>query len=83
MLGAVAAGRRTASAFPRFLDRYGYDVQVYQLLSPLPATVALIPDVSATYYEIAYDNGDMVTGGRIGPRMTPTSPGCRAILHRR
>ncbi|MGO9961883.1 MAG: hypothetical protein ACLPUG_00445 [Acidimicrobiales bacterium] len=26
VLGAVAAGRRTASAFPRFLTRYGYDV---------------------------------------------------------
>ena len=83
VLGAVAAGgRRTASAFPRFLDRYGYDVQVYQLPRLCPPR-RLIPGVSATYYEIAYDNGDMVTGGRIGPRTTPTSPGCRASRHRR
>ena len=67
VLGAVAAGRRTASAFPRFLDRYGYDVQVYQFPARLPASVASLPGVSAIYYGLSYDNGDMVTGGRIVP----------------
>ena len=36
VLGAVAAGRSTASAFPRFLARYGYDVQVFNFAGPLP-----------------------------------------------
>jgi hypothetical protein len=67
VLGAVAAGSRTASAFPRFLARYGYDVQVFEFQQPLPSTVASLPDVSAIYYELSYDNGNMVTDGRIVP----------------
>ncbi|MGA2805121.1 MAG: FtsX-like permease family protein [Acidimicrobiales bacterium] len=67
VLGAVAAGRRTASAFPRFLARYGYDVQAFNFPGPLPAAVASLPDVSAIYYEVSYDNGNMATDGHIVP----------------
>ena len=54
VLGAVAAGSRTASAFPRFLARYGYDVQAYNFPSPLPAGLP-VANVSAIYYEKFYD----------------------------
>ncbi len=67
VLGAVAAGRRTASAFPRFITRYGYDVQAFSFSRPLPATIASLPDVSAIYYEVSYDNGNMVTDGHVVP----------------
>jgi hypothetical protein len=39
-MAAVAAGRRTSSAFPSFVARYGYDV-LLESLRPLPAVVAL------------------------------------------
>ncbi len=67
VLGAVAAGRRTASAFPRFLARYGYDVQLFSFPSPLPRNFASLPDVSAIFYQVSYDNGNMVTNGQIVP----------------
>jgi ABC-type lipoprotein release transport system permease subunit len=48
-LGAVAAGRRTASAFPRFVAAHGYDVYIYNNqpvrgLATLPG-VATVTDV--------------------------------------
>lgn len=43
VLGATAAGRRTASAFPRFARTYGYDAFVYSY-QPLPA-VPHLPNV--------------------------------------
>jgi len=49
-LAAVAAGRRTASAFPRFVAAHGYDVYIYNNqpvrgLATLPG-VASVTDVS-------------------------------------
>jgi hypothetical protein len=67
VLGAVAAGRRTSSAFPRFLARYGYDVLAYSFPLPLPAAVASLPNVTKTYYEVSYGNGDFVANGSIVP----------------
>ncbi|MGA3351687.1 MAG: FtsX-like permease family protein [Acidimicrobiales bacterium] len=67
VLGAVATGGRTASAFPRFLARYGYDVQALSFPSPLPRGIASLPDVSAIYYERGYANGNVVANGQIVP----------------
>ncbi len=53
VLGAVAAGRRTASAFPGFVARHGYDIVVYSSHS-LPK-LARLPEVdSATPVSAAY-----------------------------
>jgi hypothetical protein len=45
VLGGIAAGRRTASAFPRFVEQYGYDSFVYSY-RPLPQ-LASLPDVAS------------------------------------
>jgi len=45
VLAATAAGRRTASAFPRFVAAYGYDALVYSG-QPLPQLVRL-PEVAS------------------------------------
>jgi len=45
VLAAAAAGRRTASAFPRYLRTYGYDLYTYGE-KPLPALAAL-PEVAS------------------------------------
>jgi hypothetical protein len=44
-LGAVAAGRRTASAFPRFVAAHGYDVYIFNN-KPLP-DLARLPGVAS------------------------------------
>ena len=43
--GGIAAGRRTASAFPRFVARYGYDSLAYSY-RPLPRLTSL-PEVAS------------------------------------
>lgn len=65
VLAATAAGRRTASAFPDFVARYGYDSYVYSAqplsgLGNLPGVTSVIPS------EIA-GNG------------TPVCAGCAAL----
>jgi hypothetical protein len=44
VLAAVAAGRRTDSAFPRFVSRYGFDAIVYG--GPPAAQLAQLPEVA-------------------------------------
>ncbi len=39
-LAATAAGRRTATAFPRFVDDHGYDVLIFNF-DPLPQLAKL------------------------------------------
>ena len=65
--GAVASGRRTASAFPRFLARYGSDLQVYNFPGASAPGVDSLPNVSSIYYEPSYDNGAMVANGPVVP----------------
>ncbi len=45
VLGGIAAGRRTASAFPRFVAQYGYDSFAYSY-RPLPRLTSL-PEVAS------------------------------------
>ena len=45
VLAAVAAGRRTATAFPRFVASYGYDVYIYNQ-NPVPG-LSRLPGVSS------------------------------------
>lgn len=48
--GAVAAGRRTASAFPRFVAAHGYDAEDY---SDRPAALAKLPYVTSAVRAVA------------------------------
>jgi hypothetical protein len=45
VLAAVAAGRRTATAFPRFVAAHGYDVYIYNQ-KPVPG-LSRLPEVSS------------------------------------
>ena len=45
VLAAAAAGRRTASAFPRFVDSHGYDVYIFNQ-QPVPG-LSRLPGVSS------------------------------------
>lgn len=56
VLAAVAAGRRTVSAFPSFISKYGFDAAVY-LQGPLPAHVKIPSDVSSLTVVAGLDNG--------------------------
>ena len=54
VLAAVAAGRRTASAFPRFVTAHGYDVYIFNDqpvpgLAHLPAVASVTSDVIPGY----------------------------------
>ena len=50
VLGGIAAGRRTASAFPRFVAKYGYDSFAYAY-RPLPKLASLPEVAAAASYE--------------------------------
>ena len=55
VLGGIAAGRRTASAFPRFVAKYGYDSFAYAY-QPLPKLTSL-PEVASATKILALANG--------------------------
>jgi FtsX-like permease family len=55
VLAATAAGRRTDSAFPRFVARYGFDATVYAT-RPIPQ-LARLPDVSSATGVLNPSNG--------------------------
>lgn len=55
VMAAVAAGRRTESAFPTFVGTHGFDAEVYAL-QPAPK-VPRLPDISATTVAFGPDNG--------------------------
>jgi hypothetical protein len=55
VLAAVAAGRRTESAFPRFVAEHGFDADVYAI-RPLPE-LARLPEVVSAEELYGPDNG--------------------------
>jgi hypothetical protein len=55
VLFATTAGRRTASAFPRFIAAHGYDAEVYSI-GPLPE-LAKLPTVASAVEVIDAANG--------------------------
>ncbi len=58
VLGAAAAGRRTATAFPRFVTAHGYDFIVFNL-TPVRG-LAMMADVSSVTTSEEPFNGDLV-----------------------
>ena len=57
VLAASAAGRRTATAFPRFVAAHGYDVSVFNF-TPLPGLAHEVDVASVTRAAIAF-NGNL------------------------
>ena len=60
VMAAVAAGRRTSSAFPSFVARYGYDA-LLESVKPLPSVIAL-PGVESAMELPAFGNGTLSIG---------------------
>jgi hypothetical protein len=58
VLGAAAAGRRTATAFPRFVIAHGYDFLAFNL-TPVPGLAKLADVASVTTAQVVF-NGDVV-----------------------
>lgn len=56
VLAAAAAGRRTVSAFPSFVSRYGFDAAVY-VEAPIPASTKFPPEVTSVTRVAGLDNG--------------------------
>ncbi len=67
VLAGVAAGRRTASAFPRYVATHGYDAQVFSAV-PVPG-IASLPDVVQS------------TPGLIPANGPPMCAGCRSLAN--
>ncbi len=67
VLAGVAAGRRTASAFPRYVAAYGSDAEVFSF-KPIP-TVASLPEVADSTSAVIPANGP------------PSCPGCRLLAN--
>jgi hypothetical protein len=71
VLAAVAAGRRTATAFPRFVAAHGYDFTIFNdqalpALSKLPE-VASVTTAGAPFY----GNIECTCGPRLTRRTSP------------
>ncbi len=64
VLATAAAGRRTASAFPRFAAQYGYNSMVYAA-EPIPKLTKL-PEVASAVEMTTPDNGTPVCACRPG-----------------
>jgi hypothetical protein len=65
LVGASAA-TRTSAAFPQFLNRYGYDAEVFGL-SPFPAKLNHLPDVKSIALSTYYFNGNVTAAGHFVP----------------
>ena len=55
VLAGIAAGRRTVSAYPRFLESYGFDGYAFAL-HPIPA-ISQLPDVATSVLMRGPSNG--------------------------
>jgi hypothetical protein len=77
VLAAAAAGRRTATAFPRFVAAHGYDVYIYNQ-SPVPG-LSRLPGVSLSRQSATPrpDNLCVPAPPRPSSRRTSTSMSCR------
>ena len=67
VLAGMAAGRRTASAFPRYLAAYGSDVEAFSF-KPIP-TIASLPEVEESTSVLIPANGP------------PACSGCRLLAN--
>ncbi len=65
VLAGVAAGRRTATAFPRYVAAHGYDAMLYSA-APTP-TIATLPEVALSTQALVPGNG------------APRCAGCRQV----
>jgi ABC-type lipoprotein release transport system permease subunit len=66
VLAAAAAGRRTATAFPRFVTAHGYDFLIFNIQQPLPGLDRL-PEVASvtTAVEPIYGNLSCTCGSQL------------------
>ncbi|HEY8080884.1 MAG TPA: hypothetical protein VIE15_02260, partial [Acidimicrobiales bacterium] len=63
VLAGVSAARRTASAFPDYVQQYGVDAQAYGF-PDLPRTFYSLPNVDTVSTQTYYLNGNALIGSR-------------------
>jgi hypothetical protein len=66
VLAGVSAATRTASAFPRYVQRYGADAEVFGTV-PFPKEFGHISHVETVAESNYYFNGNIVAGGHFVP----------------
>jgi hypothetical protein len=84
VLASTAAGRRTASAFPRFISAYGFDAAAYAT-QPVPQ-LAKLPEVASAVEVLGPLNGQPTCNCGHVDLINPTNfsvavlPGCKSLL---
>ena len=67
VLAAVSAARRTSSAFPQFVSRYGFDAGIFSTTPSIPPSIARMSDVRSVSISTFYANGNAVVNGQFLP----------------
>jgi hypothetical protein len=67
VLAGTSTARRTSSAFPHFVKRYGFDAVVFSSSPSLPRSIAGLHDVRSVAVSTAYSNGNALAGGQVVP----------------
>ena len=66
VLAGVSAAERTSSAFPRFVDKYGYDAGVFGA-TQFPKDFVHLPHVEAVAESVYFFNGNLSAGNHFVP----------------
>ncbi len=67
VLAGVSAARRTSSAFPQFVSRYGFDAGLFSSTPSIPGSIAHMGDVRSMSTSTFYANGNVVVNGQFLP----------------
>ena len=67
VLAGVSAARRTSSAFPQFVSRYGFDAGIFSTTPSIPSSIAHMSDVGSVSISTFYANGNVVVNGQFLP----------------
>ncbi len=66
VLAGVSAARRTSTAFPSFVKKYGFDAAIFSTFAR-PPSFAHVEDAHLASTSIAFLNGNGVAGGQLVP----------------
>ena len=67
VLAGVSAARRTSSAFPQFVSRYGFDAGLFSSTPSIPGSIAHMGDVRSMSTSSFYANGNVIVNGQFLP----------------
>ena len=67
VLAAASAARRTSSAFPQFVSRYGFDAGIFSTTPSIRSSIAHMSDVRSVSISTFYANGNVFVNGQFLP----------------